>query len=123
LMGRVNFKQAYTMMRFYKGSLSQQLIHSLKYRNRPNVGIILGRMFGERLQNKFEVSQESILVPVPLHPHKQQIRGYNQSEKIADGISQVLNIPVALDVLKREKFHISQTKKHKEARWQEIKDD
>ena len=60
---------------------------------------------------------------MPLHPHKQQIRGYNQSEKIADGISQVLNIPVALDVLKREKFHISQTKKHKEARWQEIKDD
>ncbi|MCO5247393.1 MAG: hypothetical protein M9887_00365 [Chitinophagales bacterium] len=123
LMGRVYLTQAYSMMRFYKGSLSQKLIHSLKYRNKPLVGVELGKMFGEQLKPFLQIQENSILVPVPLHPHKYQIRAYNQSEKIAEGLSQTLNIPVVTDALERKGFHVSQTQKHKEARWLEIKND
>ena len=60
------------------------------------------------------------LVPVPIHPKKEFIRGYNQSEKLADGISEVLKVPVVVDFLERTKFSESQTKKNRFLRWDNV---
>jgi len=60
------------------------------------------------------------LVPVPLHPKKLFTRGYNQSEKLADGISNELNIPVLKDFIVRNKNTETQTKKGRFLRWENV---
>lgn len=49
-----------------------------------------------------------VIIPVPLHKKKQQIRGYNQSEWIARGITAVTGIPVDTEMIVRRK-----TRKHR----------
>ena len=56
------------------------------------------------------------IVPVPLHPEKEAARGYNQSVLIAEGMSEVLNIPVLEKALQRTKNTESQTQKTREQR-------
>ncbi len=123
LSGRANLFQAHAMMRFYQGGLAQKLLHAIKYQGKKRLATDLGKKFGEILNGQIEITSSSILVPVPLHPFKLQIRGFNQSEKIAEGISESLGIPVSVHAMERIKFHVSQTKKGKEARWEEIKND
>jgi ComF family protein len=60
------------------------------------------------------------LIPVPIHSKKEFLRGYNQSEKIADGIAAVLNIPVVLDFMGQTKSTESQTKKSRFMRWDNV---
>lgn len=123
LAGRVDLKQAFSMMRFYQGGIAQKLLHAIKYHGKDKLAIELGNRFGEILQGNLIFDDTTILVPVPIHPLKLQQRGYNQSEKIAEGISKSINIPMIPHAMERIQFHISQTQKGKEARWEEIKSD
>ncbi|MBN2279934.1 MAG: ComF family protein [Candidatus Marinimicrobia bacterium] len=59
---------------------------------------------------------ECILVPVPLHAIKKRERGYNQSELIAKGISEITKIPVVTNLVKRIKNTATQTKMNKKER-------
>jgi ComF family protein len=63
----------------------------------------------------------SYLVPVPLHKKKKQIRGYNQSTMIANGMSKICNVPILENVIKRNSFNKSQTKYSKYDRWGNVK--
>src|SRR5699024_6290652 len=62
------------------------------------------------------------IVPVPLHPRKERKRGYNQSELLGNGISEVLEIPVYSKLLKRISYTQTQTKLNAVQRWQNVKD-
>lgn len=44
------------------------------------------------------------MIPVPLHNRKLRMRGFNQSELIAQGLSEYLQIPVRNDILLRTRF-------------------
>ena len=48
-----------------------------------------------------------------MHPKKQKKRGYNQAEKIAEGLSEVLNIPIKNDILHKNVNTESQTRMNK----------
>lgn len=50
------------------------------------------------------------IIPIPLHKRKQRIRGFNQAELLAEGISKYLEVPVMNDVLIRTKFTTPQKK-------------
>ena len=97
-------------LRFSKKGKSQRLLHLLKYRNKPEIGEELGRLFGlELIQAGFSEAWDEI-VPVPLHPLKEKRRGYNQSEVFAKGLSKSLKINVK-NRLQRIKFTDTQTNK------------
>jgi predicted amidophosphoribosyltransferase len=49
------------------------------------------------------------------------MRGYNQSEWIAMGLSRSMNIPYFTDVLYRSEFTETQTKKSRFSRWDNVK--
>jgi predicted amidophosphoribosyltransferase len=51
-----------------------------------------------------------VLVPVPLHPKKLKIRGFNQSEWIAKGMAEIMGCPLDLELLYRAQESGSQTK-------------
>lgn len=106
--GRAPVEAATSLFRFEKGSPCQSLLHELKYRGNWMAGIYLGRLLGASFRNTPLTGCEWI-VPVPLHASRRRKRGYNQSELIASGISDLLSVPVVPDLLKRRVQHRSQT--------------
>jgi predicted amidophosphoribosyltransferase len=92
--GRIRIENATAFYFFNKGSKFRRLVHELKYNNRKDIGLELGRIFGYELSASDEFRQVDIIVPVPLHRKKLKKRGFNQSEYIALGISEALDRPL-----------------------------
>src|SRR5699024_5323826 len=84
----------HALWQFDKGGDLQNLLHLLKYERLTAIGVDLGRKLGERIRvhpplNKYLSENESVLLPVPLHPRKFRYRGFNQAFKIACGFQEV----------------------------------
>lgn len=94
----------------------QNIVHELKYNNCRSLGLKMGQRMGDHLKNIKIPLDECILVPVPLHAIKKRERGYNQSELIAKGISEITKIPVVTNLVKRIKNTATQTKMNKKER-------
>ena len=90
--GRVPVMYATAYFFFEKENRYRKLIHKLKYKKMPEIGVVMGREFGYELKDSV-FNEIELIVPVPLHPRKKQIRGYNQSEMIARGLSEGLGKP------------------------------
>jgi ComF family protein len=106
--GRIHVEQSTSLFRFEKGSSYQSLLHDLKYRGNRRVGMYLGRLLGHDLKNS-SFAQCDVIVPVPIHPKRQRQRGYNQSEIIARGVADILQLPVEVKLLRRKTHRGSQT--------------
>lgn len=86
------------------------LIHSIKYRDRPNMGRCFGEMFAKELSAEAFFDGIDIILPVPLHWTKYIWRGYNQSRKIAEGVRAVSGITIG-DQLYARHMHATQTRR------------
>ncbi len=98
--------QQYALWSFDKGGSLQDLLHSLKYDGLAAVGEETGIMLGKRLRDYYLTNyiwppENYILLPVPLHPSKKRMRGYNQAQLIANGIKRATGI----DVVNEEAVH------------------
>jgi len=118
--GRVKIENATAFFVFNKGSNYQHLIHFIKYKGLKELGFETGRRFGMALSTSPQFNAVDIILPVPLHPKKQKKRGYNQSEWIANGISESLNKPVSNDNLRRNLHTSTQTRKNRYERWENV---
>ncbi|MFO7369570.1 MAG: ComF family protein [Bacteroidales bacterium] len=119
--GRVLLRNATSFIFFNKDSNYRKILHELKYKDQRQVGHEMGRLFGLELRDT-PFSQADMIIPVPLHPAKQRKRGYNQSELIAEGVSQVLSIPVRNNLISRKMKTATQTRKNRFDRWLNVKD-
>ena len=86
-------------------------MHQLKYKSRGDVGVFLGQQLGYNLLETSWLRDIDVMVPVPLHPKKEALRGYNQSLLIAEGIQQITQIPTQASLLLRQRNTPSQTNK------------
>ncbi len=118
--GRVNLQNASSFYYFNKGSRIQHLIHQLKYKGNTDVGIKLGKLYAYKLIESESIKNVDLIIPIPLHYKKQKRRGYNQSDFIAQGVSEVLQIPYDKKSIVREHDNISQTKKTRFERWSNV---
>jgi len=120
--GRVNIEKATSFFYFQKGSKYRKLIHHLKYKGKSHIGYDLGFLFGKHLFGSDFVKAIDTIVPVPLHPNRLRERGYNQSDWIANGLSDSLEIPFDSESVYRKVATTSQTKKTRTERWDNVKD-
>ncbi|HTJ48792.1 MAG TPA: ComF family protein [Cyclobacteriaceae bacterium] len=120
LAGRLPVKYVLAQFMFNKRGKVQKLLHHLKYRNRPEIGVALGRAYGSVLLKANYKTEFDLIIPVPLHPIRQQKRGYNQSLEFAKGLSEAMNIPYADDLVQRVLQTETQTKHTKLKRWQNV---
>ena len=93
LWGRVELQAAAAFLHFVKDGRVQQLLHQLKYSGQSRVGVYLGKIYGQTLRESGAFSTIDGIVPVPLHPKKEKVRGYNQAAKFAQGLSEALQRP------------------------------
>jgi ComF family protein len=113
---------AYTLayLKFIKHGKVQELLHNLKYHNKPQIGELFGRWYGtELVTNGFEKVFD-LVIPVPLHPTKLRKRGYNQSDGIAKGISEGLQTAWSSEVIHRTVFTETQTRKRRYERYENV---
>lgn len=96
---------------FQKENITQQLLHALKYQNRKDAGKMLGNMWARSLQQQAWIADIDGICPIPLHKHKEQKRGYNQSLLIAESISHTLDIPILKTCISRTFANETQTRK------------
>ena len=118
--GKVQVVHAFAVFYFRKDETLRKLLHLLKYKRNSKVGLFLGKLAGKIVADKLKELSVDYLVPVPLHPKRLKTRGYNQCELIANGISETTNIPVMTNVLIRDIYNVSQTKKGRFERWENV---
>ncbi|HXB41556.1 MAG TPA: phosphoribosyltransferase family protein [Bacteroidia bacterium] len=116
--GRADVQAAGSFLLFQKKGSVQKMLHALKYKSKPEVGVLLGKWYGQDLKKNNTFCDCDIIIPVPLHKKRMKKRGYNQSEFIAKGLAEELQIPVVNDVLFKKHFTETQTFKSREERWQ-----
>ncbi len=97
------------------------MLHELKYKDHREIGIELGRFLAADLTGTPRFQGIDYIVPVPLHRNKQKKRGYNQSECIAQGMSEIMQVPVDTDNLQRIIENPTQTRKSVFERWENVK--
>jgi ComF family protein len=69
----------------------KKLVHAIKFNDRPHLGIWVGTQMGAAMAQCHWINDVDLIIPVPLHSNRQSERGYNQSEKIAQGIQEGLS--------------------------------
>ena len=110
-----NVQKAAALFYYQPHSETAQLVYRLKYNNRPDIGEDMGRVMAKEMQLSDFFSDIDVLLPVPLSRKRLRQRGYNQSEQLAVGISDVTHLPIVTKALRRKDFHQSQTTLN---RWQ-----
>ncbi|MFP4227327.1 MAG: ComF family protein [Salinivenus sp.] len=119
-VGRGAIDRELSLWIFDKNSPLQAVQHALKYRNRPQYGVPLGRLLG-RAYGRAHPAPDGVL-PVPLHHTRRLERGYNQSRTLAEGVADALNTPLRLDLLDRPRPTRSQTNLSRVDRWKNVRD-
>lgn len=122
MAGRIPFERIASYCVYTKGGILPPLIYHLKYRHKKNIGLLLGRMFGKDLWGSEFLNPVELIVPVPLHPKREKMRGYNQAEIIAEGLSETTGLPMSAGNLLRVVYNPTQTKRTKTQRWENVKD-
>lgn len=118
--GRLPVKHVMTLFKFVKESRVQQILHALKYKQQPELGEVLGRVYGQDLVEANFKKSFDLIIPVPLHVSRRRIRGYNQSEEFGKGLSTMLEVPCDDTYMMRAAKTDTQTHKSKLSRWENV---
>lgn len=74
----------------------RELILNLKFKH----NLLVAKLFGWILVHKLrsmQIDKPSLIIPVPLHPQRLKVRGFNQATELALPISKALQIPIEID--------------------------
>ena len=120
--GRIDVEAATAFLSMPRNGISHRLIHRLKYHGDQEVGERLGALFAHELLESERMKGIDVIVPVPLHPKKLHVRGYNQCDCIARGMAETLGAEISLNNLTRTHFSATQTRRGRISRWSNVKD-
>ena len=99
-----------------------RLVYDMKYHDRPDIGEDMGRLMANEMQFARYFDGIDVLLPVPLSRKRMRQRGYNQSEQLAIGISDITHLPVVTKALRRKHFVKSQTQLSRHERQENVDD-
>jgi len=112
--------EAFSLIGTIKDDKYMNVIYLLKYMNFPYSADELYNLLARKIESE-KTSDYDYIVPLPLHSSKKRERGYNQATYIATGISEVLALPLANDIIKRTRYTRTQTRVSKLERLSNIK--
>lgn len=103
------FVRAFSFFFYQRGSYKTRILYEFKYHHNPQLAVYMGRLLAQSPTFQGFFNDIDCLIPVPLSVERQKERGYNQSERLAAGISQITGIPVENNVVVRVTDNPSQT--------------
>lgn len=117
--GRIQIDSASSFLYFARGNSARALLHHLKYNARQDIGRRLGALYAKDLVNDGFPAPD-VIIPLPLHPSKQRIRGFNQCTSIAEGLNKYFGAEIGTGFVKRISNNSTQTKKGRFERWENV---
>ncbi len=75
----------------------------------PSIGLFLGNLMGKKAVRHGSHPQNTLIIPVPLHPLKLKERGYNQSELLACGFASFTGHTIDETIIERIRNTATQT--------------
>lgn len=120
--GRLSIHQATALFYFEKRGPVQELMHNLKYRNDEKISNKLGEWLGSELAQIEDYQTIDAVIPVPIHPKKKKIRGYNQVEGFGKALASHLSAHYVDDLLLKSKNTKTQVFKGRFTRSDEVLD-
>lgn len=91
----------------YRGIL-KEMIHLFKYRGKMGLGIHLAELMADQFFPKFSHLLFDLVLPVPLNPRKLREREFDQSQILAEHLSQKIGVPPETENLARIRWTESQ---------------
>ena len=119
--GRLPFEGAYALMKFSKQGVSQKIMHDIKYNGNKKLAFEMGVELGKALLGVSWEEPLTGIIPVPLHPNKEEKRGFNQANELGKGLSSALDIPLLSKAIARTRETETQTKKSRIERIENLK--
>ena len=107
--GQIPIERAAALFYYEAHSETSRIIYGLKYRGHPEIGVSMGRMAAGEFMTAGFFDGIDMIIPLPLARKRMRERGYNQSEAVAKGVSEIAGIPINTRVVKRMRFNGSQT--------------
>lgn len=120
LKGRFDFKKINALYYFNADSKVQDILHEVKYNSNYHLAYYLGKIMAQKLGA--HLKNADVLIPVPLHKRRVAERGYNQSEVIAEGIGNFIDLKVETNLVERIRYTETQTSKTRADRIENMKD-
>lgn len=118
--GRVQVEGTFSLLHYEKDSSVQKILYRIKYGNDHQLAIRMGRLIAQRMKESEVIKGVDAFLPVPVHHQKRFMRGYNQSEMLAEGLSGLFNLPIERNLVQKTKHTGSQTKKNRFLRWDNV---
>ncbi|MCD6386112.1 ComF family protein [Candidatus Sumerlaeota bacterium] len=106
----------------YYNDTAAEIVKNLKFNRLFSASTFMARLMFIRMQENFSPIKFDCIIPVPLHPRRQRLRGYNQAELIAEELSRLIHIPLATELLLRTRFTKKQTELTPEDRYFNVND-
>lgn len=99
----------------------RQALRQLKYSDHPELAGWLGLELGQTWRQQPNITatptpRPQVLVPIPLHASKLKQRGFNQAERLAQGLGRAIQLPVVGEGLVRIQATQAQHSLGREAR-------
>ena len=88
----------------YQNEIIRGLIHKLKYQRAEEIHRVLAGLLARSLAYfSFGLPPQAIMVPIPLYPSRERVRGFNQARLISQELSAALGLVHAPDMLHKIK--------------------
>lgn len=101
----------------YRNPLVRRILHEFKYRRIRSLSPIIAELLISYFHSyKISLSEQVIIVPIPLHPRKERVRGFNQATLIARDLGKHLSLAIDTQTLMRTAYNIPQTRLHAQER-------
>lgn len=121
--GRKMVDQEIYVFKNFKNPLIQKMIYEIKYNGNKSTAYVLGVELGSLIKKSKNVVDFDIIIPVPVSKLKKEHRGYNQCQLIAEGISNIIKLPVDSNYLIRNNNMNSQIKSSRYERWLNVENE
>ena len=105
------------LLHYHKKGLAQKLIHALKYQGRKEIGQWLGHWLGHELRSIDGFGDICAVVPVPMHPAKLRLRGYNQAAIFGKALANAMDIPFLERLMLQTQMRHTQAIQGRWERW------
>jgi len=94
----------------------QQIIVKYKFRGAVSAAPLVAEKLAVEFGEQIRKLSPAVLLPIPLHPSREYLRGYNQARIFADELAEALELPVDNDLLVRLKKRRPQSRLRKTRR-------
>lgn len=108
--GQMPTEKATALLYYQPNTETSKIILSLKYNNEPDIGIVMGRIMATEVLSSGFFDGIDLIMPIPLAKRRLRQRGYNQSEMLAQGVSEKTGISIDYTSVMRTEFKQSQTR-------------